>query len=61
MVVSFINRCRQSEAMLQQEFSPNARTLYNKLVAFMQEHVYPAEEVFHSQLLAAGTQWCALD
>ncbi len=36
------------------EFSPRCAELRDSLLAFMDEHVYPAEPVYHEQLLASG-------
>jgi acyl-CoA dehydrogenase len=35
-------------------FSPKAQELREKLLAFMDEHVYPAERTYHEQMEAAG-------
>ncbi|HSC03794.1 MAG TPA: acyl-CoA dehydrogenase family protein [Solirubrobacteraceae bacterium] len=36
------------------EFSDRCKELRERLLAFMDEHVYPAEAVYHEQLLASG-------
>ena len=36
------------------EFSDRCKELRERLLAFMDEHVYPAEAVFHEQLVASG-------
>jgi acyl-CoA dehydrogenase len=36
------------------EFSDRCQDLRERLLAFMDEHVYPAEAVYHEQLLASG-------
>jgi acyl-CoA dehydrogenase len=36
------------------EFSDRCKELRERLLAFMDEHVYPAESVYHEQLLASG-------
>src|SRR5512144_2401295 len=35
-------------------YSPKAQELREKLLAFMDEHVYPAEAVYHEQMREAG-------
>ena len=36
------------------EFSDRCQELRDRLLAFMDEHVYPAESVYHEQLVASG-------
>ncbi len=36
------------------EFSDRCKAMRERLLAFMDEHVYPAEAVFHEQLIASG-------
>ena len=36
------------------ELSDRCKELRERLLAFMDEHVYPAESVYHEQLLASG-------
>ncbi len=36
------------------EFSDTCQTLRERLLAFMDEHVYPAEAVYHAQLVSTG-------
>ena len=51
--------CLQAFAMLPQEFSPKARALYNSLVRFMDEHIYPNEARFEHEVESSQT-WYAL-
>ena len=37
--------------------SPRAEELHQRVTAFMEEHVYPAEDVFDAQLSALPTRW----
>ena len=39
------------------EMSPKAADLEARVRAFMDEHVYPAEAVFHEQLDGSGNRW----
>lgn len=39
------------------EMSPKAADLEARVRAFMEEHVYPAEAVFHEQLESSGNRW----
>src|SRR3954469_19233287 len=41
------------------DFSPSAaaRQTLERLTAFMQEHVVPAEAIYHSQLAQGGGDW----
>ncbi len=38
------------------QVSPRAKEIYGKLQAFMEEHVYPNEKVFHEQI-NEGDRW----
>ena len=38
------------------EFSARSAKLQQELLAFMDSHVYPAEELYESQLAASGTR-----
>ena len=38
-------------------FSARAEDLRQRVIAFMEEHVYPAEHVFEEQLNAAPSRW----
>ncbi|MGY6645176.1 MAG: acyl-CoA dehydrogenase [Salinarimonas sp.] len=38
-------------------FSARARELRERVIAFMEEHIYPAESVFEEQLNAAPSRW----
>jgi acyl-CoA dehydrogenase len=38
--------------------SPRAADLRQRVIAFMEEHVYPAEEVYERQVDEASSRWC---
>ena len=38
-------------------FSEQQRTLQIRLAAFMDEHVYPAEDLYHEQLEDGESRW----
>ncbi|MEY4235317.1 MAG: hypothetical protein RLZZ454_575, partial [Pseudomonadota bacterium] len=45
------------------EFSPKTQALQAKLLAFMDEHIYPAEAAYHAEIIAntaAGKRWTPL-
>jgi acyl-CoA dehydrogenase len=45
------------------EFSPKTQALQAKLLAFMDEQIYPAEAAYHAEIIAntaAGKRWTPL-
>ena len=46
------------------EYSEKTKSLQAKLLAFMDEHIYPAEAAYHAEIeanTAAGKRWTPLE